>query len=39
MWAKRFGWLALLWLGGVVAVGAIALLIRVGMNAAGLSSG
>ena len=38
MWAKRFGWLALLWLGGVAAVGAIALLIRVGMNAAGLST-
>ena len=37
MWAKRLGWLALLWLGGVAAVGAIALLIRVGMNAAGLS--
>ena len=38
MWAKRFGWLALLWLGGVLAVGAIALIIRAGMTAAGLSS-
>ena len=38
MWAKRVGWLALLWLAGVAAVGALALLIRFGMNAAGMTS-
>ena len=38
MWAKRVGWLALLWLGGVAAVGALALLIRLGMHAAGMRS-
>jgi hypothetical protein len=38
MWAKRVGWLALLWLAGVVAVGAVALLIRLGMHAAGMTS-
>ena len=38
MWAKRFGWLALLWAASVAALGLVALLIRWGMNAAGLTS-
>jgi hypothetical protein len=38
MWAKRVGWLALLWLAGVATVGAVALLIRLAMAAAGMTS-
>jgi hypothetical protein len=38
MWARRVGWLALIWAASVLALGAIALLIRLGMNAAGMSS-
>ena len=38
MWAKRFGWLALIWTAGVLALGLVAILIRMAMNAAGLSS-
>jgi hypothetical protein len=36
--ARRLGWLALLWCGGVAAVAAVALLIRLAMRAAGMSS-
>jgi hypothetical protein len=38
MWAKRFGWLALLWAAGVAVLGVVAVLIRMGMGAAGLSA-
>ena len=38
MWARRFGWLALLWLLGVSAVALVALLIRAAMRAAGMTS-
>jgi hypothetical protein len=38
MWAKRLGWLALLWAASVAALGVVALLIRLGMNAAGMTS-
>ena len=38
MWAKRLGWLALLWAASVAALGVVALLIRLGMNAAGVTS-
>ena len=37
MWAKRLGWLALLWLASVAALGLLAMLIRVGMDAAGMT--
>ena len=36
MWAKRVGWLALIWLGSVAALGVVALLIRAAMHAAGM---
>jgi hypothetical protein len=39
MWAKRVGWLALIWIASVAVLGAVALLIRLGMNAAGMTSG
>lgn len=38
MWAKRVGWLALIWVASVAALGVVALLIRVGMHAAGMRS-
>jgi hypothetical protein len=38
MWAKRVGWLALIWAASVAALGVIALLIRMAMNAAGMTS-
>ena len=38
MWAKRVGWLALIWVASVAALGLVALLIRLGMNAAGMKS-
>jgi hypothetical protein len=38
MWAKRLGWLALIWIASVCALGLVALLIRMGMNAAGMTS-
>ena len=37
MWAKRLGWLALLWVASVAALGLLAVLIRVGMDAAGMT--
>ena len=38
MWARRVGWLALIWLLSVCALGLLAWLIRLGMRAAGMSS-
>jgi hypothetical protein len=38
MWAKRVGWLALIWVASVAALGVVALLIRVAMHAAGMRS-
>jgi hypothetical protein len=38
MWARRVGWLALIWIASVAALGAVALLIRLGMNAAGMTA-
>jgi len=38
MWAKRLGWLALIWTLSVCALGAVAWLIRQGMLAAGMTS-
>jgi len=38
MWAKRVGWLALIWVASVATLGVIALLIRVAMHAAGMRS-
>lgn len=35
-WLRRFGWLIAIWAGGVLALGALAALIRVLMTAAGL---
>jgi hypothetical protein len=37
-WLARIGWLVLLWTGGVAALAAVALLLRVLMHAAGLKS-
>jgi hypothetical protein len=36
LWLRRFGWLIAIWAGGVLALGAVAALIRVLMTAAGL---
>jgi len=36
LWMRRVGWLLALWLGGVAALGAVALLLRVLMHAAGM---
>ena len=38
MWAKRVGWLALLWVAGVAVLGLVAVLIRVAMRAAGMTT-
>lgn len=35
-WARRLGWLALIWLASVTALAAVALLIRMVMTFAGL---
>jgi hypothetical protein len=37
-WWKRFGWLVLLWLAGVVVLGAVALGLKVLMSFAGLTT-
>jgi hypothetical protein len=39
LWLRRLGWLALLWLGGVAALGLVALLLRWLMHAAGMREG
>jgi len=36
LWLRRIGWLAILWLGGVAALGLVALLLRLLMHAAGM---
>jgi len=36
LWMRRVGWLLALWLGGMAALGAVALLLRVLMHAAGM---
>jgi hypothetical protein len=38
-WWKRLGWLVLIWAASVAALGVVAMLIRLLMRAAGLSSG
>jgi hypothetical protein len=38
-WWKRLGWLLLIWALSVAALGAVALLLRAAMRAAGLTSG
>lgn len=38
LWLRRFGWLVALWAGSVLALAALAALIRVLMTAAGLRS-
>ena len=35
-WLRRVGWLIALWLGGVAALGAVALALRLLMHAAGM---
>jgi hypothetical protein len=35
-WLGRVGWMAALWAGGVAALGAVALVLRALMHAAGL---
>lgn len=36
LWLRRFGWLLAIWAGGVLALAALATLIRLLMTAAGL---
>ncbi|HWU34041.1 MAG TPA: DUF2474 domain-containing protein [Methylovorus sp.] len=36
-WGQRIGWLFLIWLGSVLALGAVSLLLRLIMRAVGLS--
>ena len=38
LWLRRFGWLLALWIGGVAALGLVALLLRLFMHAAGMRS-
>lgn len=37
-WAKRIGWLVLIWAASVLALGAVALIFRFLMNLAGLTA-
>jgi len=37
-WLRRLGWMLALWLGGVAALAALALLLRLAMHAAGMRS-
>ncbi|BCX68662.1 MULTISPECIES: DUF2474 domain-containing protein [Pseudomonas] len=37
-WYKRLGWLVVIWLGSVVALGVVAGALRMLMHAAGMSS-
>lgn len=37
-WAKRIGWLIVFWIMGVAALGVVAALLRLLMNAAGLTA-
>jgi hypothetical protein len=36
LWIRRLGWLIALWLGGVAALGVVALVLRLFMHAAGM---
>jgi hypothetical protein len=36
LWLRRLAWLVALWLGGVAALGVVALVLRVLMHAAGM---
>jgi hypothetical protein len=36
LWLRRLGWLVALWIGGVAALGAVAIVIRLLMHAAGM---
>ena len=36
LWLRRVGWLVVLWVGGVAALGIVALALRFVMQAAGL---
>jgi hypothetical protein len=36
LWIRRLTWMLALWLGGVLALGAVALALRVLMHAAGM---
>lgn len=36
LWLRRLGWMLALWLGGVAALGLVALLLRMAMRAAGM---
>lgn len=36
LWLRRSGWLLALWIGGVAALGVVALLLRLAMRAAGM---
>lgn len=36
LWLRRIGWMLALWLGGVAALGLVALVLRVAMRAAGM---
>lgn len=38
LWLRRLGWLLLLWLGGVAALGLVAFALRLLMHAAGMRS-
>jgi hypothetical protein len=35
-WLYRLGWMIAIWLGGVAALGAVALILRLAMHAAGM---
>jgi hypothetical protein len=36
LWIKRLAWMLALWLGGVLALGAVAVLLRLLMHGAGM---
>jgi hypothetical protein len=38
LWLKRVGWLILIWAGSILALAAVAYLMRLLMNAAGLNA-
>lgn len=38
LWLRRFGWLVLIWVASVVALGLVALLFRVVMKLAGMTA-
>jgi len=38
-WARRLGWLVVLWAASVAALGVVALILRMLMQAAGLTAG